>query len=223
VQSPGAKALQDKSQYGRLEAYVKGVIGTFAKDDRVLAWDIWNEPDNMNGSSYGKLEPKDKVSLVVPLLRNAFTWARSANPTQPLTAGVWQGDWSTHQKMSAIDQMMIENSDVVSFHSYQSPDEFRKRVDWLARYKRPLVCTEYMARGAGSTFQGILPIAKERKVAAINWGLVAGKTQTHLPWDSWQQPYVGREPAVWFHEVFRTDGTPYKADEVALIRRLTGK
>ena len=79
-----------------------------------------------------------------------------------------------------------------------------------------------MARGNGSTFQGSLPLAKQYHVAAINWGFVAGKTQTYLPWDSWQKPYVGREPAIWFHEIFKQDGTPYRQDEVELIRTLTG-
>jgi hypothetical protein len=60
-------------------------------------------------------------------------------------------------------------------------------------------------------------------VAAINWGLVAGKTQTFLPWDSWKNPYVDRDPAIWFHEVFRTDGKPYLPDEVAFIKRITGR
>jgi hypothetical protein len=223
LQSPGAKALQDPSQYPRLEAYVKGVVGAFANDRRVLAWDIWNEPDNMNGNSYGKLEPKNKVELVRALLPKTFAWARAAKPTQPLTVGVWQGDWSTAEKLSAMDKLQIELSDVVSFHNYSVPSDFEARVKALQRYKRPLLCTEYMARGAKSTFQGILPIAKKYKVAAINWGLVAGKTQTNLPWDSWQKPYVnGREPAVWFHEVFHTDGRPYRPEEVAFIREMTG-
>ncbi|HEY0081532.1 MAG TPA: hypothetical protein VGB61_01980, partial [Pyrinomonadaceae bacterium] len=43
------------------------------------------------------------------------------------------------------------------------------------------------------------------------------------PWDSWRRPYTDREPAIWFHEVFRTDGTPYRLEEVELIKRLTGK
>ena len=125
--------------------------------------------------------------------------------------------------MGAMELTQIYLSDVVSFHNYDGPDEFEKRVKWLTRYNRPLLCTEYMARGHGSTFQGTMPIAKKYKVAAINWGLVAGKTQTYLPWDSWQHPYTDREPAIWFHEVFRTDGTPYRVDETEFIRRMTGK
>jgi hypothetical protein len=83
-----------------------------------------------------------------------------------------------------------------------------------------LICTEYMARGNGSFFEGSLPIAKLHHVAMINWGLVQGKTQTNLPWDSWQKPYVDREPSIWFHEVFRTDGQPYQPEEAEFIKRV---
>ena len=223
VQSPGAKALQDPSQYPRLEAYVKGVVGAFAKDQRVLAWDIWNEPDNMNGSSYGPQEPKNKVELVLALLPQAFAWARAAKPEQPLTSGVWKDDWSSDEKLGRMERIQLDLSDIISFHNYDSAEEFEKRIKWLQRYNRPILCTEYMARGNKSTFQVSMPIAKKYKVAAINWGLVAGKTQTFLPWDSWQKPYVDREPAIWFHEVFKQDGTPYKQEEVDLIRSLTGR
>ena len=224
LQSPGAKALQDPNEHPRLKAYVTGVVAAFGKDPRVLAWDIWNEPDNVNPNSYGKQEPPNKVDLVLKLLPQAFQWARDASPEQPLTSGVWKGDWSSDEKLSATERVQLENSDVISFHNYDSGAEFEKRVKWLQRYRRPLLCTEYMARGNGSTFQGSLPIAKKHKVAAYNWGFVAGKTQTHLPWDSWQKPYVGgREPSVWFHEIYKQDGTPYRQDEVDLIRSLTGR
>jgi hypothetical protein len=223
VQSPGAKTLQDPAQYPRLEAYVKGVVGAFAKDDRVLGWDIWNEPDNGNGGSYKDLEPKNKNELVVALLPRAFEWARAAHPTQPLTSGVWKDDWAIPEKLGPGAKIQIQMSDVISFHSYDKPEVFEKKVLSLQQYHRPLLCTEYMARGNGSTFQGTLPIAKKYNVAAINWGLVAGKTQTYLPWDSWQHPYTDREPAIWFHEIFRTDGTPYNADEPAFIKQMTGR
>lgn len=222
LQSPGAKALQDAAQYPRLETYVKGVVGAFAKDNRILAWDVWNEPDNTNGSSYGKQEPANKVALVEALLPKVFAWARTAGARQPLTAGVWKGDWSTDAKLSAMDKIMLEQSDVISFHNYDDGAAFEKRIQWLQRFNRPILCTEYMARGNKSTFQGSLPIAKKYNVAAINWGFVQGKTQTHLPWDSWQKPYVDREPAIWFHEIFKPDGSPYRAEEVELIRKLTG-
>lgn len=223
VQSPGAKALEDPAQLPRLETYVKGVVGAFAHDQRVLAWDIWNEPGNTNVGAYGKLEPPNKVDLVIGMLPKAFAWARSEHPEQPLTSGLWEGDWSAPEEMSPLGRLQFQQSDVISFHNYDPPAEFEKRVKMLEPYHRPILCTEYMARGNGSTFEGTLPIAKKYKVAAINWGLVAGKTQTYLPWDSWQRPYTDRQPAIWFHEVFRTDGTPYKPEEVEFIRKMTGK
>jgi hypothetical protein len=223
VQSPGATALQDPAQYSGLEVYVKGVVGAFAKDERVLGWDIWNEPDNGNGGSYKDLEPKNKNELVIALLPRAFEWARAAHPTQPLTSGVWKDDWAIPEKLGPGAKIQIEMSDVISFHSYDKPEVFEKRVLSLQQYHRPILCTEYMARGNGSTFQGTLPIAKKYNVAAINWGLVAGKTQTYLPWDSWAHPYTDREPAIWFHEIFRTDGTPYNADETTFIKQMTGR
>ena len=92
----------------------------------------------------------------------------------------------------------------------------------MKRYHRPVICTEFMARPVGSTFDGVLPLAQVEKVGVINWGFVAGKTQTYLPWDSWRHPYVDDQPPVWFHDVLRPDGTPYREAEVRLIRRLTG-
>jgi hypothetical protein len=223
VQSPGAQGLQDSSQYPHLKDYVTGVVGAFANDNRILAWDIWNEPDNGNVSSYAALEPANKVDLVATLLPQAFAWARSVNPSQPLTSGVWQGDWSSLDKMSKIARIQLEHSDVITFHNYGWPEEFEGRVKELEQYHRPIICTEFMARPAGSTFDAILPIAKAHNVAAINWGFVVGKTQTNLPWDSWQRPYVLQPPVVWFHEVLKADGTPYRPQEAIILRQLTGR
>ncbi len=223
VQSPGENALRDPSQYTRLEAYVKGVTGAFGNDTRILAWDIWNEPDNLNTNSYGSKEPANKVELVLGLLPKAFQWAREGGAKQPLTSAVWKGDWSADSKLSPMEKIQLESSDVVSFHNYDQPSEFEKRIEWLERYNRPILCTEYMARGNKSFFQGTLPIAKKYKVAAYNWGFVAGKTQTNLPWDSWQHPYTDREPAVWFHEIFYPDGKPYRPEEVQFIREITSR
>ncbi len=223
VQSPGASALADSQQYPRLKTYVQGVVGAFANDPRILAWDVWNEPSNLNGGAYGAVELKNKQSYVLALLPQVFDWARAAGASQPLTSGVWEGDWSSLATMDAIARVQIRQSDVISFHSYGWPEDFEKAVAALEPYHRPLFCTEYMARGAGSTFDTILPIAKKDHVAAINWGLVVGKTQTNLPWDSWQKPYVLDQPQIWFHEVFYADGRPYRQREVSLIRELTGR
>lgn len=221
VQSPGMQALADPKQETRFLDYVANVILAFADDDRILAWDVWNEPDNLNGSSYGRVEPPNKLKLVEALLPKVFQYARSGRPTQPVTSGVWQGDWSSPEKLTPIQKIQLEQSDIISFHSYDKPEEFEKRVKWLQQWKRPILCTEYMARPQGSTFEGILPIARQYKVAVVNWGFVAGKSQTWLPWDSWQKPYIGdRQPAVWFHDIFRSNGVPYSQAEVDFIKNV---
>jgi hypothetical protein len=220
VQSPGQKELTDAAYEPKLEAYVKGVVGAFANDKRVLAWDIWNEPDN-GTEQYP--QTMNKTEIIDRLLPKAFAWARTQHPTQPLTSGVWTGDWSHPDRESATTKIQLAESDVISFHNYDWPEGFEARIKELQPYGRPIICTEYMARGAGSTFDNSLPIAKKYNVGAINWGLVAGKTQTYLPWDSWQKPYVLQQPTIWFHEVFRQDDTPYRQHEVDLIRQLTGR
>lgn len=221
MQSPGAAALKDPTQLPRLEAYVKGVVGAFARDSRVLGWDVWNEPSNTNVPAYRKYEPSNKKEIVRELLPKVFSWAREAGATQPLTSGLWEGDFADPEKLDPIAKIQFEQSDVLSFHNYSEPSVFERQVRELEKFRRPVICTEYMARPQKSTFEGILPVAKGNKVGAINWGLVGGKTQTYLPWDSWEKPYVDHQPEVWFHEIFRTDGTPYKAEEVSLIKRLT--
>ncbi|HWE37310.1 MAG TPA: endo-1,4-beta-xylanase [Isosphaeraceae bacterium] len=222
VQSPGAAILKDPHRHGVVEDYVKGVIGRFKDDRRVLGWDLMNEPDNTNGSSYGRVEPAEKAALGFVLLRKAFAWAREVAPSQPITSGVWLGDWSKDEALKPIERFLLEQSDVISFHNYARPDELKTRISHLKRYGRPILCTEYMARPAGSTFDPCLGVLREARVGAFNWGFVAGKSQTIYPWDSWKTPYPA-EPKVWFHDIFRADGSPYDAKEVAYIRKVTGK
>ncbi len=223
VQSPGAPALGDPSQYPRLKAYVHGVVAAFAKDERILAWDVWNEPGSDNAGIYPQQELKDKTARVTALLPQVFAWAREANPVQPLTSGVWAVDTSPDgANLGELQQIQLRESDITTFHNYTWPEFFRRQILWLKKYNRPVICTEFMGRSVGSTFDTILPIAKQERVGAINWGFVAGKTQTYFPWDSWQHPYVLDQPTVWFHEVLQPDGTPYRQAEVDLIRQLTG-
>jgi len=221
VQGPGAQALADPAQYPRLEGYVKDVVGSFAHDSRILGWDVWNEPDNNNGNSYPDNSQArfDQVALLLP---RVFDWARSADPSQPLTSGIWHHDhWERLEGLNAVEKTQMTQSDVISFHDYSWPEIFEARAKSLEVYDRPILCTEYMARGAGSTIDTVLPIAKRRNVGMINWGFVVGKTQTDLPWDSWQRPYTSRPPVVWHHELLRGDGTPYRAREIEIIKRLS--
>jgi len=222
VQSPGAAIIGDPSRHDELKEYTQGVLRHFKSDRRVHVWDLINEPDNTNGSSYGKFEPKDKPKLALMLLGKVFAWAREVNPEQPLTSGVWHGDWSSLEKMVPVNRFMIENSDVISFHEYGNLDAMKRRVAALRKFNRPLLCTEYMARGNGSTFDPHLGYLRDEKVGAYNWGFVAGKSQTQYPWDSWKKAYAA-EPKLWFHDIFRPDGTAYRPEEVRYIKGVTSR
>ena len=223
VQNPGQSALVDEAHWSRYLQFVEDVIHEFITDKRVFAWDVWNEPDNMNEGSYRSAEPPNKPEIVARMLPQVFKYARAALASQPLTSSLWHGDWSSPDKLTAVEKIQLEESDVISFHNYDKPAEFEKRIQWLQRYNRPILCTGYLARERDSTFQGILPIAKKYNVAAFSGGFVAGKSQTYLPLDSWQHPYVDRQPAMWHQDIFRDNGSPYSQEEIDFIRQITGR
>ena len=165
------------------------------------------------------IEPgnSDYFESTLPLLKKVYGWAREANPSQPLTMGIWNFD----DRFLELNAFQLEHSDVISYHNYDNLASHEQEVKYLKLLNRPLVCTEYMARRRGSTFQSIMPMLKKNKVVAINWGFVSGKTNTIFAWDD-PQPDV-KEPELWFHDIIRQDGTPFSQEEVDTIRSLTGK
>jgi len=222
VQSPSRHMLVDPANDKHFRDYVEGVVGAFANDKRVLAWDLWNEPDNPGGGNYMDKQLKGEQERIAELLPQIFDWARAKKPAQPLTSGVWIGDdWSPGAaSLTAIQRTQLERSDVITFHNYEQPEAFVSRVAQLKKYGRPLICTEWLARGAGSNVDTILPIARRENIGMINWGFVDGAIQTRFPWDSWQRPYTMEPPTVWFHDLVKADGTPYRPREAELFRRL---
>ncbi|WP_312315861.1 cellulase family glycosylhydrolase [Stenotrophomonas sp.] len=222
VQSPSRHMLVDRANDAHFQAYVEGVIGHFANDKRVLAWDLWNEPDNPGGGNYMDKQLKGEQERIAELLPKIFDWARSKKPAQPLTSGVWIGDdWSPGAaSLTSIQRTQLEQSDVITFHNYEQPEAFVSRIAQLRKYGRPLICTEWLARGNGSNVDTILPIARRENIGMINWGFVDGAIQTRFPWDSWQRPYTMEPPTMWFHDLLNADGTPYRAREAELFRQL---
>jgi len=204
VRDPGDLLFSDTTLIFTLEAYVKDVLTAFKDDKRIAIWDLYNEPGNSN---YGNKS--------LPLLKSVFEWGWAVRPSQPLSSGVW------NQTLTDLNIYQIENSDIITYHNYDSPENHQAAIDTLKIYNRPIVCTEYMARRNNSLFSNIMPMLKEQNIGAINWGLVAGKSNTKY---AWGEPIPdGSEPKLWFHEIFHPDGTPYKQDEVDLIKSLTGK
>ncbi len=202
VRDPGDLLYQDSTLMDLLEVYMKDVLTAFKEDKRIVLWDLYNEPGN---SGYGIKS--------MELLKNAFDWAWEIRPSQPLSAGLWNASFTE------LNKFQLENSDVITYHNYSGPEQHRAAIDSLKRYKRPLVCTEYMARKFNSTFQSIMPMLAAENIGAINWGLVAGKSNTKY---AWGDPVPdGSDPELWFHEIFRPDGSPYKQDEIDVIMQLT--
>lgn len=227
VQAPGAAILGDTTRHNELKNYIKGVVKHFANDDRVLVWDVYNEPDNVaHQKGRATLEIKNKQKYSLALLRKVIGWAREENPKQPLTSGIWRGNidhWGTPDSLPPVDKYMVENSDVISFHAYDSDMEVvKKKITELKKYGRPLLCTEFMARTNNNTFLNVMPILKENKIAAINWGFVSGKSNTIYPWKSWDSTFVS-EPDIWFHDILRQDGSAFSEVEVQFIKKMMGK
>lgn len=226
VQSPGRDYLESTLKQDQLKPYVMSLLRRYGYDSRVLAWDLFNEPDNPNREAYGRegsrieLAEADKENSGRQLLERTFLWFREANPSQPATSAVWRGDYLANP--TPMQRLQLEQSDIITFHDYDEAGELRKQVEGLKKLGRPVLCSEYMARGHHSTFTDNLPVLKQYGVAAWSWGLVNGKSNTIYPWDSWKKTYAA-EPAVWFHDVFRADGTPFSKSETDLIRQLTGR
>lgn len=204
VQDPAVSLRNDTTRlFPVLEEYVKDILRAFKNDKRILLWDLYNEPGN---SKHG-IES-------LPLLKNVFKWAREVNPSQPVTSGIW------YFGCDELNIFQIENSDIITYHNYKDEKTHQIWIDFLKIYNRPIICTEYMARTKDSKFQNIMPLLKRNKVGAINWGFVSGKTNTIYAWDD-PKPY-GKEPDIWFHDIYRQDKTPYDQNEIILIKKING-
>ncbi|KHJ38000.1 endo-beta-mannanase [Pedobacter glucosidilyticus] len=201
VQDPGDPASKNASSFPALEKYVKDVMTHFKTDERILLWDLYNEPGNSG-----------KLNTSFPLLKSVITWARAVEPQQPISIGLWA--WNFH----ALNAMQALNSDIITYHNYEEPDLHKRVIDMLKAFGRPMICTEYMARTRNSRFANIMPMLKRENIGAINWGLVAGKSNTIYAWDTPLEN--GEQPIEWFHDIFKKDGTPYRNDEVELIKKL---
>lgn len=197
--SPGLSEVTGRETWRGLEEYVKDMVGTFANDARVALWDLYNEPGN---SGLGNKSQ--------PLMEAAFAWARSVAPSQPLTVGVWGAPPEISARQLAL-------SDVVSFHFYGPNNGLNEQITRYKEYSRPVICTEWMARPKGSRWDVDLPLFIRENVSCYCWGMVNGRTHAQFAWESKRD---APEPAVWFHDLFHTDGTPYDQNEIDVIARI---
>jgi hypothetical protein len=208
----------DRSRWSELQQYVVELLSFFKSDDRVITWDLFNEPDQVDVVTLKLGSRNEKIATATELVGTVFDWAREVGVNQPLTVGVWEYEKNGEIVNNSLNQLIIDRSDIISFHCYEPREKLAAVIKSLASHGRPLLCTEWLARSVGSTVD-LLSVFKEAGVGAINWGLVDGRTQTRFPWRSWTEQVDANEP--WFHELLHPDGSAYDETEVETFRRLT--
>jgi Cellulase (glycosyl hydrolase family 5) len=231
ARSPGKAVLMNSGGWSVLENYVTDIVRHFADDRRILGWDVYNEvanyampylslPEGEREQALADLSfdrPAQKAASLA-LMEAAFDWVRAAKPVQPLTVGSWIAD-------SPMNEQLYELSDIISFHHYRTPEELETLVQNLKVYGRPMWCTEYLNRREGAFFETHMPVFKREHIGCWNWGLVDGKTQTKHSWRDRPEPGVNEiaDPAIWFHDIFRADGSAYREDELAYFQEMTAR
>jgi hypothetical protein len=205
LQSPGAAVVNHPEKWAYLEGYVKDILSTYAEDERILCWCLYNEPESTRNGN-----------RCLPLLRTIWRWGRQVDPSQPFTAPIFFLPMHPRTDLP-ICCFIGENCDVMSFHCYLEPEVVEKMIDMAGSFGRPVLCTEYIARPTNNFFN-VTPILKEANVGAIHFGLVNGKCNFHF-----YGPEDLPEPKHWKHDLFRADGTPFDPEEIEQIRKLTGK
>lgn len=206
-QSPGAEVVNDPSQWPRLEQYVKDILRRFGKDKRIYCWCLYNEPENDNRGANS-----------LPLLKECFKWAWDVNPDQPLTAPFASLMANDDRVNPAVWGFLAENCDIISFHCYNPASVLMdKYITALQKLNRPIICTECVGRPV-NTIYDMYTFCRKENVGVLSFGLFEGKTQLRFHWDSKEG---AEEPKVWFHDLFREDGTPYDPKEVEFIKGIT--
>lgn len=202
VPSPGFAAADDPGERPSLKAYVDAVIGRYREDPRILAWDLYNEPGNTG-----------RQAESLPLLIEAFRWARALSPVQPLSSCIYtyEEDWL------GMNTVIARLSDIINLHSYVSPEVTKAYIEAAEKASgRPVIVSEWLHRPFGNTIQSLLPWFHEKKIFVWQWGLVNGRTQTWLNWDTSKN--ADNDTSPWQHDILRADGTPYDPEEIRLLR-----
>lgn len=235
-------------EVARLKGYVQETMRKFKGDERVLMWELYNEPGRGNGldGDMGSTNVKRSIGEQSnKLVYDSWVWAREVNPSQPIMSN---SSGSIGKRNVSINRA---NSDLHSIHSYggdkrrnlDATERLRAEILEYQKDNRPVMVTEWLARDKGSVVEESLPLMKEMNAGAINWGFVAGKSATIWNWDSRrnaegkrrsvnQERAAGNviqpgepmpEPEIWFHDLLRFDGTPYDPAEIELFKELTSR
>lgn len=207
-------SLFDEPEYEeKFLEYTKEIVTKYKNDERVIIWDVFNEPGNSN-----------RHSLSLPLLKKMLKLIREINPIQPLTVGIWTQSTNL-ENLLEIEKFGLENSDIISYHNYNSYANNIEELKNLKQYGRPIINTEWLNRCGQNTVEEMFPLFFLEKVGCYNWGLVAGKYQTFEPWNAVWDNYKENPDnfkdfdfTKWFHDLYRPSLNPYNPKEIELIK-----
>ena len=214
----GYTTVDDPVLRPKFYAMCAELMTKYRSDDRILFWNLWNEPGNNRRNDFTM---KD--------LRELFELAWSIDPKQPLAADVWTCRSSSPEAVHPVERLAGDLSDIISYHRYANLREQKKTIDILrARWGRPMVNTEWLARLLGDDVATSYPLFAQERVGAVCWGFVAGKYQTYEPYEPmWTSQFTFRsadEPVTkWYHDLFRPSHHPYDPEEIAIIRRVNAE
>lgn len=224
VGSPGRAIVEDPSRRPELETYLRAIVMRFRADSRVILWDLYNEPGNRMIFRSGRYEsyPERLEEASLSLMRDCFAWARECGASQPLTVAAWSVPGEGTSYATEIDRSALALSDVATFHAYVPRARMEATITALSALKRPLICTEWMARSLDSTIAEQIPLFRETGVGALQWGFVRGRSQTWLPWpDGVSGTAKIGEDGAWFHDLVDQTGQPYSPAEILEINAAT--
>ena len=213
----GYSQVDDPVLKPKFYAMCEELMTKYRTDERILFWNLWNEPGNSH---------REQVS--VEPIREMFRLAWRIDPVQPLAADVWYGEYGTTTNDPNRAQYVAGAlSDIVSYHCYKGFEEHVRIIAKLKRhFQRPMINTEWLARTVHCDVFDNYPLFYLERIGTLNWGLVNGRYQTHEPWEFlWkrieQNPRQAAELDMtkWLHDLLRPSLRPYDPREINLIRR----
>lgn len=210
----GYSLLDDPEYTEKYYEFVREIVGKYKNDERVIMWDVYNEPGNSRRSG-----------ITLPHLEKFFEIIRDIDPIQPLTVGIWSQSTEL-ENLTEAEKYGLENSDIISYHNYNSYENNVRELRLLKKLGRPVINTEWLNRCGGNSVEEMFPLFYLEKIGCYNWGFVAGKYQTYEPWNGIWDGYKENPEAFehfdftkWFHDIYRPSHNPYNPKETELIKR----
>lgn len=192
------------------EKSVRTVVRHFAKEKRIVFWDLWNEP---------RFEDREDTYQQIDIIEQMVHWCWEENVSQPITSSIIWATINTDNKALRRTTEVEAMMDIHNFHSYDCALNFSHNIyetlDYIKSISdRPMVATECLTRTNGSGLARTFAAFAKYKVNFYIWGLFINDRNWEARWDrSTYDPY---DPM--FHNVLYSDGDLYDARDIELLR-----